>query len=356
MPKRSISKPIRSEAHPIEWALARVALADSAAQRVWTTTLQRGWLAARCCERIADAQVVCWTLDRYIADAISAETSARFGDRLLVWCEADWPVPSCDLALIPCSDQGEEALAIDVIQGAYAGLDVGGKLYVAAPPRSEGWVREQLKSFSKHIKVTKSKEAIVAAIVKGDQPFEPKNRWADVVFRDQGRLVTIQTRPGVFAHRKLDVGARQLMNHVALADSDRRLLEIGCGAGAVALALKLRRPDLEVVAIDSNPRAIDCTRRNFLQNGIAPPELVLNHGTELRLERPVDVVVANPPYFSNFRIAEIFCEVAAANLKPGGNAHFVAKNVEWYHRNFNRWFSEVQFTPRSHYWVISGRR
>ncbi len=356
MPKRSLRKLIRGEAHPIEWALARVALGESTARQVWTTTLQRGWLAAHICEAMPNADIVCWTLDRYIADAIVAETTARFGDRLRVWCEADWPATSCDLALIPCSDQGEEALAIDVIQGAYGGLDAGGKLCVAAPSRSEGWLREQLKSFSKHIKVTKFPEAIIAAIVKGDQAIAPKNCWAGVVFRDQGRLITIQTRPGVFAHRKLDVGARQLMNHVALADSDRRLLEIGCGSGAVALALKLRRPELEVVAIDSNPRAIDCTRRNFLRNGIDPPELLLSHNSELRLERPVDVVVANPPYFSNFRIAEIFCEVAAANLKLGGNVHFVAKNVEWYHRNFSRWFSDVQFTPRSRYWVISGRR
>lgn len=41
-----------------------------------------------------------------------------------------------------------------------------------------------------------------------------------------------------------------------------RLLDVGCGSGAVALALKAERPDADVMASDVDPAAVLATRRN----------------------------------------------------------------------------------------------
>ncbi|HMO14302.1 MAG TPA: methyltransferase [Pirellulaceae bacterium] len=344
----------RSAIHPSESALIQV-LGEEPAQRVWTTSLARGLLPRKYAEQFPEAEVLCLILDRFVADLVEADSKHSKVGAFKVWCHADWPSEHCQLAMLPMSGSGEAALAEDLIQGAFQGLEIGGRLLVSIPRRSEHWIREILRPFNKQIRVTTCGETLVARIDKRSELKRAKHFWCDVVFRDHGRLIKLQTRPGVFANRKLDQGARQLLNFVELNSQDQRILDIGCGSGAVGLGLALRKPDLHVVAVDSNPRAIDCTQRNFELNKAGALETILNHGSELKLEQPVDLVVANPPYFSNYRIAEIFCELAAANLRPAGRVFFVAKKVHWYEDNFPRWFSNTNFVSRGGYWLISGK-
>lgn len=335
-----------------EWAMLQVA-AEIPATTVWTTTIGRGQLAREYARLHPESKVICHSLDLYKADSIAIEAQNEEVGNLEVSCQPDWPAGKCQMALLPFDGSGEESLACDLIQGAYAGLEIGGKLLISGEQHSEAWIRKQLRPLNKSIKVVEFKKAVVASIEKTAELKSLKNFWADVVFRDQGRLIKVQTRPGVFAHRKLDVGARQLLNHIELNDDERRILDIGCGSGAVGLGLSLRAPGRHVVAIDSNPRAVDCTSRNFSANQAGTWEVILNHRGDLKLSEPVDLVVANPPYFSNFRIAEIFCELAAKNVRADGRVFFVAKNVDWYRENFNRWFSNVEYEPASGYWVVS---
>jgi release factor glutamine methyltransferase len=72
-----------------------------------------------------------------------------------------------------------------------------------------------------------------------------------------------------------------------------RVVDVGTGSGAVALALKDERPDLEVVATDTSPEALAVARANAERLGLAV-ELV--DGDLLEGGGPVDAVVSNPPY------------------------------------------------------------
>jgi 16S rRNA (guanine1207-N2)-methyltransferase len=68
------------------------------------------------------------------------------------------------------------------------------------------------------------------------------------------------------------------------------------------------------------------------------------------------VVLANPPYFSQYRISELFCQMAAQNLAVNRPAYFVTKNIDWYHKNFGRWFTQIRAYSRSGYHIIVGNR
>ena len=73
-----------------------------------------------------------------------------------------------------------------------------------------------------------------------------------------------------------------------------RVVDVGTGSGAVALALKDERPDLEVVATDVSRDALDVARANARRLGL---EVTLLEGDLLApVAGPVDAVVANPPY------------------------------------------------------------
>ena len=73
-----------------------------------------------------------------------------------------------------------------------------------------------------------------------------------------------------------------------------RILDVGVGSGAIALALKDERPDAQVTGVDVSPDALDLARENAERLGL---EVELRHGDgAAAAAEGWDVVVANPPY------------------------------------------------------------
>jgi len=108
-----------------------------------------------------------------------------------------------------------------------------------------------------------------------------------------------------FRHLELAVDARVLTprpetEHLveAVLDLPRgaRVVDVGTGSGAVALALKDERPDLEVLATDVSTDALDVAVQNARGLGL---DVAFFHGDlldALEADVRVDAVVSNPPY------------------------------------------------------------
>src|SRR5947208_11957565 len=110
----------------------------------------------------------------------------------------------------------------------------------------------------------------------------------------------------------------------------RRVLDLGCGCGAVGVTAALRASDVRVDAIDSNPRAIESTLWAAERNSAAKVTAALDCDGRTIAPAAYDLVLANPPYYSNFRIARLFVEIAAKALKSGGTLLLVTKTPRWY--------------------------
>jgi len=73
-----------------------------------------------------------------------------------------------------------------------------------------------------------------------------------------------------------------------------RVVDVGTGSGAVALALACERPDLQLLGTDSSAAALELARANAAQ---LAPGVVMLHGDLLEpVDGPVDAVLSNPPY------------------------------------------------------------
>ena len=99
---------------------------------------------------------------------------------------------------------------------------------------------------------------------------------------------------------------------IDLAPRDGIVLDIGTGAGPIALALADERPDLTVIGTDISDDALEWARLN--RDDLAlQVELIccdLFEGLPTRLRRSVDVIVSNPPYVSENERSSLPTEVA----------------------------------------------
>jgi 16S rRNA (guanine1207-N2)-methyltransferase len=286
-----------------------------------------------------EIQLTCWFLDIYQRDQASLAPQG-VPENLELICSADFPEAEYQTICLVLPKTGEAELTRDLLQQAMSRLAEGGTLIATTDMREDQWLHDELGRLFPKITRRPVRKGVTYLAVKPEAPKKLKNHDCEFVFRDGERLIRMKSRPGVFAHRKLDVGARTLISVLEPMEQGR-VVDMGCGSGGVAVAAALRHPGLDVLAIDSNPRAIECTEWAAKENGATRIEAVLDARGESLDSNTIDVVYANPPYFSNYRIAGIFVETAFRALKSGGRFYIVTKAPSWYIESLPLLFEEV---------------
>lgn len=76
------------------------------------------------------------------------------------------------------------------------------------------------------------------------------------------------TDRGIFARDDVDPGSKLLLLEAPSPAAAGDLLDLGCGYGAIALAMAMRAPDATVWAVDVNRRAVELAAENAASNGL----------------------------------------------------------------------------------------
>ncbi|KAF0095597.1 MAG: release factor glutamine methyltransferase [Puniceicoccaceae bacterium 5H] len=88
-----------------------------------------------------------------------------------------------------------------------------------------------------------------------------------------------------------------------------RVVDLGTGTGAIALALAQAWPNAQVLAIDSSRDALALAKENATALGLE--RVGFRHGSWLEpLRGPVDLIVSNPPYLTAEEMQTAEAEVA----------------------------------------------
>ncbi len=101
------------------------------------------------------------------------------------------------------------------------------------------------------------------------------------------------TDRGVFSHGRIDPGTKLLLLRAPDPPTTGHLLDLGCGAGPIALVLARRAPAATVWAVDVNERARQLCARNAEHNGLT--NVVVAHPDEVPDGLVLDTIWSNPP-------------------------------------------------------------
>jgi 16S rRNA (guanine1207-N2)-methyltransferase len=342
------------EIRPAEKRLHSV-VSDIPGQHIVVVSNGRAQSAALLAKERPKATVTAWYLDGYRCNL--AKQYHDPADNLFFSCHADWPEnvsKEVDIVAIAIQKGGEAELNRDLLQTGYDHLKIGGALAVSIDNPKDKWLLEQMQGFDKSVKVRKFKKEIVYYVIKKKPLKKLKDFYCELAFRDEGNLIKLITRPGVFAHRQFDNGARQILDVIEVFP-DCSIIEIGCGSGAMSLAFAKRDPSAKLFAIDSYSRAIDCIKRGAKENGLANVEAELNFDGQLG-ERAgqFDMALANPPYYADFRIAQHFIETGVRALRPGGRLVLVTRKPQWYRDNLGTWLEDCEVFESRRYHIATG--
>jgi len=160
--------------------------------------------------------------------------------------------------------------------------------------------------------------------VNGDHYFSPTPgvavRPRTVEFTVGTRTFRLSAASGVFSADRLDPGTAVLLRKAPLPVGSGRLLDLGCGYGAIACVLAATAPDATVYAVDVNTRALDLVRQNAASLGVRVHPSTPG-GVPADLE--FDEIWSNPP----IRVGKAELHEMLARwlprLAPGGTAWLV---------------------------------
>jgi 16S rRNA (guanine1207-N2)-methyltransferase len=154
-----------------------------------------------------------------------------------------------------------------------------------------------------------------------DERPEVPSAERDVVVTAVDPPLILRTDRGVFSHGRLDTGTELLLTKAPPPPPGGAFLDLGCGAGPIALSLARRSPDAIVIAVDVNERARELCAANAARNGLA--NVTVASPDEVDPGLRFELIWSNPPIRVGKHALHDLLPTWLRRLSPRGEAVLV---------------------------------
>lgn len=301
--------------------------------------------------------VTCYQMDRFQADRLREQLAERNLPARVITAPDVWDLPEpFDCAILPSAPRGERELKIDLVEQAFHVLAPGGLFVVLSPVAKDEFYAPLLKKvFGKMSMVHAEAGMVLWAARDGDR----KRRRHEVTFTAKLRdkeYIPFVSRPGVFAYGRLAEGSKSMLDVLETRSGDR-IVELGCGVGAVGIIAALRSgPHTHLTLADSNVRAVSLAGDNARAHGLTDFQALVTTDFSNLPAGEYDLALANPPYFAQHAISRLFIEHAHALLRRGGQLYLVTKQLDAVEPYVEHFFPPPLIMERRGYAVLVATR
>lgn len=214
------------------------------------------------------------------------------------------------------------------------------------------------------INATKTNKNAKESKTSGEQYFSTNPNSLDLRRTLQvdlrGHKFSVQVSNGVFSSSKLDLGTAVLLKHAPQPPENGRFFDIGCGWGAISLALGFESPNAQIYAVDVNERALELTNINAKNAGLNNIHTYLVEDALKEDElKDIDLIWSNPPIRVGKDVLHNILLTWLPRLKVGGAAYLVVQKnlgsdslIPWLSKNLGEDFSVEKYASSKGYRII----
>ena len=139
----------------------------------------------------------------------------------------------------------------------------------------------------------------------------------------RGNNLEFYTGAGIFSHKRIDPGTKLLIESCIIKQG-WKVLDFGCGYGAVGIAIAKAFQSVKIVMTDINNRAIKLCLKNVKLNKINAE--VKQGNLFEQIKEKFDTILVNPPQKAGKKACFSIIEQSVNYLKKGGLLQLVARH------------------------------
>ncbi|MGB2695125.1 MAG: methyltransferase [Dehalococcoidia bacterium] len=144
-----------------------------------------------------------------------------------------------------------------------------------------------------------------------------------ISFEHQGEQLEFDVAHTLFSSHEIDQGTALLLRTLDV-EAPARVLDLGCGYGALGITLGRCFPDANVTMIDSDLLAVRYAHHNCALNNITNAQVIAGVGIDDAPPGDFDLIVSNiPAKIGDDAIEQEFVLAPLARLTTGGAFWFV---------------------------------
>ena len=178
-----------------------------------------------------------------------------------------------------------------------------------------------------------------------------KYQTAEWTYR--GHALRFTTDAGVFSKGEVDYGTQVLLKALP-EEMNGRILDLGCGWGAVGVSVGKIHPGCDIMMSDVNRRALELSEKNAKANGVSV-QIMESDGLE-NVPGYFDYIITNPPIRAGKQVIYKMFSDSAKKLAANGQLYLVIRKqqgAESALKYLKTIFSEVDTIEKNGgFWVI----
>ncbi len=185
-----------------------------------------------------------------------------------------------------------------------------------------------------------------------------KSNIKNIDYTYYGNVINYQVDSGVFSKDRVDFGTNVLLQSLPTFTNEK-VLDVGCGYGAIGIAIAKVYLNCDVMMCDVNLRAISLTEKNIKLNNVKNAK-VIESNTYENINDKYDIIITNPPIRAGKKVVMDICLNAIDHLKEDGKIYIVINKkhgAESLLKNMKERYKNVDILNKKNgYFVIEGRK